>query len=948
MDSMPNLYVSSVLRDAARLKVDELNHAKNDFRRLYQQHAGKLSGNDLKTQLKELVDDVIKLYPSLEDADDFQFIFRCINQADDQSISQAKLLKIKQELLGRLQLHSRRLECSSLHVELMKEAMVSCDVTTSTAGKLASVDLDDDFEVVDSNELNDLLEKFEKETFATDDVDVATIEAYLTRLASDLGDSTLLTKLHEDVREFAEEALSDGMEIGQDFMMWCVADLLKNDLISEEKKRILSDYLQSPIALKELASIINAKSLRLWDYKNAEAGLLVTVRQDAQGTPRVAIEEGIIDMLLLHCVGIGFSMKLKSCLDSYVGCSESFKSLYLQVEERVKRDFFLGRHPLQMLPPLPPVNVCSMCHPYPPAPMPPPPPDMGMCPPPPPMMDMCPPPPPPEVIVVPTINYKKKSKAGRWVNHRMVNIGGLDNLRNRYYLRDFFLSHLPEEDGCSPNVTPMEEVQANLIKTLAVQGELRKAFDGQVRVGSVKFNALCSSLPHKTILTVLKFLGFPEETFNMFEHFLSAKLNIGPAVRGAPDRVLPRARGVPEGHALELFFTEAVMCFLELIVRQSTGAYLYRLKDRCYFIGNNEQYLLFEEQALRFADVMGLDISFERSRSLGLLTFADDNISINDREADAYAHIVKKQLDACTTVFDWVRVWNNTIGTYAAHLFGPLSKIMGKAHLHSVKKTYKSMFDIVLENGDLTAHITSLLSKHIKLGPSIAVEPLIYLPQAYGGLGVKNPFVTLALAHEMPEDPNADIASFLASEEAYYHAAAANYAILDADGRARKLEAIFENDQARIDAALGPDRDLSVFMSKDELVAYRERARYPVLPFPPFPAPYSPTAVPSLTNLYDDLLTEVSDDVSCSEKIQDEVCRLSGKGDMRSYRHLSGEDRWVLQLYGDECFEAYGGLEIWCGENVPQEVLRVVRGGTWDDDDDDSSTGSYVSGFTEP
>lgn len=944
MDTMPPLYVSPMLREAASLKVEEFNRAKNDFKRLYHLHSGRPNGADLRTQLKDLFEYVIKIDPSVEHDDDSEIISRYFKHADDRSISQTKLLKIQQALLGRLRKHFCRLECSSVHVQLMNEVIAPCDSTVSTASKLASVDLEDDFEVVDSHEPNQVLEKFEKEAFATDDVEIDAIEAYMGGLGVQLS-------LREQEIDAGEESIPEDMEIGQDFMMWCVADLLRNDLISEDKKRTLSEYLQSPIALKELTSIINAKPMRLWNYKDAEKGLPVTIRQDAKGQPCVVIEEGIVDMLFLHCVGIGFAMKLRGCLDGCAGYSKVFDLPYLTIEESNKREFFLGRHPMKMMPPMPPANICSMCHPfppqsYPPVPMPPPPPVVEVCPPPLPVVEICPPPPPPPPPGF--LGSWPRKRAGKVkLGYGWQNRPNLESVRQQKYLRDFFVSRLPEEDGCSPTVTSMEEVQAKLIRTLVAERELRKAFDGEVSIGSVKFNTLTSSLPHKTILAVLRFLELPEAFIELSKRFLSAKLNIGPAVRGGLDRVLPRARGVPEGHALELFFTEAVMCFLELSVRQSTGTYLYRLKDRCYFIGNNEQYLAFEEEVAKFADVMGLDIDFERTQSIGLLTLADGSISINGPEADEYAKSIKKQLDACTTVLDWVRVWNSTIGTYAAHLFGPLSKIMGKQHLHAVKNTYKIMFDIILGNRDLTAHITALLSKHIKVDSAVAIEPLIYLPQAYGGLGVKNPFIALALAHEMPEDPLKEIENFLSSEEAYYKAAVTNYAVLDAEGRARKLESIFENDQTRIDAALGPDRDLSVFMSKEELIAHRERAGYPTLPIPPYPAVWSPIAVPSLTGVYDSLMLEVSDDISCSNKILDEVRRLSGKGDMKTYRRLSEEDKWVLQLYGGECFETYGGLEIWCGESVPQEVLRVVRGGAelYDDDDDSCSTVSYM---TEP
>jgi hypothetical protein len=120
------------------------------------------------------------------------------------------------------------------------------------------------------------------------------------------------------------------------------------------------------------------------------------------------------------------------------------------------------------------------------------------------------------------------------------------------------MSRLPIEDGCTPKVTAAEEVQADLIKTLAAELKLRKAFDGVVHTGAAKFESLASSLSHKVVLTILKFLGVSETSLGFFQGFLATKLNV--TARGAPNCVLPRAHGVPEGHALELLFTEAVMC----------------------------------------------------------------------------------------------------------------------------------------------------------------------------------------------------------------------------------------------------------------------------------------------------------------------------------------------------------------------------------------------------
>lgn len=201
--------------------------------------------------------------------------------------------------------------------------------------------------------------------------------------------------------------------------------------------------------------------------------------------------------------------------------------------------------------------------------------------------------------------------------------------------------------------------------------------------------------------------------------------------------------------------------------------------------------------------------------------------------------------------------------------------------------------------------------------------------------------ITLNIAHELRDKPDELITRYLETEERYYNHAKENWAQLPPDAHERKIEAIFGNNDARIAQVLGADRDPTVFMTKNEFTQHRERIAYPDLETTaPF---YVLPRRPMLTDLYSDLLNEPTDDMSSSEKVSDDVRRLSGKGDMKSWNKLSGEDKWVLQLYGDECFERYGGLEMWVGELVPQEILKAVRGGDWDDSDDDDS--SYNSEY---
>lgn len=935
MEAKLHFSISPVLKEAVELRIDELGRAKDAFIRHYQSDATSAANGNTIVRVKELLEEITTLNPELENDDDLEIMARYINQAStNHAVSESKVLKFEMQLRGKLSRHLSRLEISMLHCQLLREALDTGHTDIPTFDKPESIDLEDDFEVVEK-ELDEVLEKFEKETFATGDTSAEEVKAYLSGLLDDEGDSSGLEELRDKLQTFETELQSDGLEMDQDFLMWCILDLLKNRLISEERKKTLEAYLQSPIALRELVSVLNIKPVRNFAYKDAEKGLPVAALQNAEGQYSIIVEEGVIDSLFLHALGMRWAMKLKSFFKQFKLHSTAFTYPDLSKEETDVRSYFLHRDPGELPPPNAP---CSIWPPdFPPVPMPPPPampPGMGTGMPPP------PPPPPPAVMVIPSRNrdkvkIKRKScylppppppPPPGW--------GSVAHARLDNYTGAFFMSRLPTEIGSTPNIRPAEEVQASLIKTLAVERRLRNRLDGQAHAGSAHFKSLASSLPHQAILTVLKFLGFGQSSLDVFGGFLSAKLNIGPVGRDAPDRVLPRARGVPDGHALELVFVETVMFFLELAVHKKTKSLLYRLKDSCYFVGNDEEYKLYRYEVRKFANIMGLEVEMEDTQSIGLLSL---DTGIDSNQVITYAHRVKKQLQSCKSVLEWVGLWNNSIGTYAAHLFGPLANVFGKAHQEEVKKAYSVIYDIIFEGGSLTAHIERLLTTSGRTDPPVSIDALIYLPQAYGGLGVENPFITLGLAQQLPDDPEADLKTYLEEEDLYYKRAADNYALFDANVYARKLAFIFNNDKERIDAVLGPDRDLTVFMTKEELVSVREKTTYPNLLTPPgYPYMYMSTKLPSLYDVYRDMLAEPKDEMPESEKIRDEVRRLEGNGDMESWRSLSAEDKWVLQLYGDECFEKFGGLEMWIGEHVPQEVLKLVRGVAWEDDDGSS------------
>ena len=395
----------------------------------------------------------------------------------------------------------------------------------------------------------------------------------------------------------------------------------------------------------------------------------------------------------------------------------------------------------------------------------------------------------------------------------------LNDERYRNYIRNFFLSRLPKRVGCTPESVSSDETQAELLKTLATELRFGEAFDGSVHGLTANFESFASSLPHQTILTVLKFLGVPELWLDIFTRFLSAPLNMGPIVRGTSDQILARKRGVPLGHGFETFFTEALLFFLDLATHQKTNAYLFRLRDNCYFVGKEQERNDVLCEINSFAKVMGLNVHTMNSldtQPIGLLRLATTPvaISIDNVSVDKYARRVKKQLKSCTAVISWIRTWNSTIGTYAAHHFGPLASVFGKAHLDAVTKAYNRIHELIFDGSNLTAHMKNLLATHLGrtlTDPPLALEAIMYLPLAYGGLGVKNPYITLNLVRHMMEHPEKEIESYLEQEKNYYEAAKDTFNSMTPEKQGEKLSALFHDNKARITTVLGADVDPTKF-----------------------------------------------------------------------------------------------------------------------------------------
>ncbi|KAJ4311318.1 hypothetical protein N0V94_007992, partial [Neodidymelliopsis sp. IMI 364377] len=350
---MTSVTVDTLLREAAELRIDELNQSKQAFRIRYDIGTLRPAEGTLRKRVIALLHDIQKLDPFLEDDDDLKIISRFIEQAtDDSLVSDSKLLKYEEQLLSKLEKHANRFDITSLHMDLMTEAMEASQNVAPVAGKVDAMTLDDGFELVE-NDLEELMEKFESDTFTAKHVDEEKLKAYLEDLTklSNVPDSVMwnpLNDLRRCMKDFGQEFLDGDIVIDSDEMACCIVDLLKNDLISGEKKKILERYLQSSIAAEELLATLNTKSIRHWNWSNADKGLPVTARQNSEGQYHMTVEEDLVTMLFLHCVSMIWAQKLKKCLLNFFENSASRIARTISADDTARYQFFLDQVPFEL------------------------------------------------------------------------------------------------------------------------------------------------------------------------------------------------------------------------------------------------------------------------------------------------------------------------------------------------------------------------------------------------------------------------------------------------------------------------------------------------------------------------------------------------------------------------------------------------------------------------
>ena len=795
----------------------------------------------------------------------------------DTSVPESKLLAFEQKLRSHLEQGCTKLDLAHLYSRLLTEWIGSSTSAEAESEDLEGSGSDESFEVVQDTakaRLEQLRDKFARVVFGPLETDEAKIESYLSKLFEGDHGARALERLRDEVSGFGERALGESFRLDDQHLRWCIKALLKNDLLNDEKKASLNDFLKDEAVLAEIRDVLNMRfrDLKDWSWNLGDEGMPVVPRQSLNGKWRVMMDEDVLEALLTHWIGTCWAVCMKRVLTNTRYSARLWKQ-YTRIpdDEKAKREYYFNEWSYGRM--------------------------TG-----------------PNSVAQERQNiYNNDFFMAPLPSKEFEEAGGYDD----------------DEDTPSSDAKSPKDIKQLLLRTLATEIIMRRSLDGEVAVVQSDFQWFATGIAHTTVIAVMRFMGFQEEWITFFKKVLEPPLNM---LDGNPVRT--RKRGLPMAHVFEKLLGELVLFFMDLAVAHHDGMILYRFHDDLWLAGSPSACSAAWKTMEEFAQVMGLEFNKNKTGSVYLTdgkrvknsnvakALPEGPVAMNFLVLDpkygnwvidkdhVQEHVVQlqKQLTGSKSVLQWIKTWNSCIGRFFSYTFGEPAHCFGKEHLNNILRTHRDMQNFLFNSTEtgvsVTEHIKHMLSKNFDMND--VVDSFLFMPESLGGLGLKNPFIPLLLLrHDVCDDPEARMAKFHDDELKEYNQAKKYFESMSERERRRKYKDAFEEeDDDEIEPSLSW-KDAQTFMSFDEFTKYRERTSS------------------DLHRLYTYFLKQPKEvGVAKSDRVKNGLTSL--KYPLES-GEMDAEMLWKVQFFEDELFDKFGGLEVVDKGLLPLGVLKALK-----------------------
>lgn len=722
--------LSQTLSSITAIKLDELSNQRSSF------EAGKAellkAVNDEPDQSKkvQILLDRVEGLSSMGKLNDnplisLQNIRQFLQQAErDPSVSTKLQQDWQMKLQKELNVHSLKYEYASLYGRLVNEWL-----SVSNAGNAS--DKPSEFEEVGRKEMHEQRATWEGYVFKAKETDTAAIKTYLEKLFnSNSAIQIAYTILAYKTKKFEEE-MAKTVHFDDVSLEWVIRGLLRSDLVTDEKRKVLKDFLNNKVVLAEVADVLNMRMASLDKWQWDPAGTPVEQRRQLNGRYRFYHDEDLLQTILLRYIGTKWSVYFKDALKCFATTPDVWKPLAAPVPESEKRrrEYFIG--------------------------------------------------------------YDGSHSAGSVQRKRKVHFRNeifLEQLAAKIdEKRGGYDSDSVEEDD---NRKSGQQVTQTLLHTLVTEMIMGTRLGQEPVVVRSDFKWFGPSMPHSTMFTVLRFFGVSDRWIDFFRRALQAPMKF---VQDGPDApVQIRKRGTPISGPLSDMLGETVLFCLDFSFNQQTGgALLYRLHDDIWFWGSEKTCVAGWNVMTEFAQLMGLEFNESKTGSVkvsrkagkpgkvpaslpkgdvrwGFLKLDSETgrFLIDQESVDAHVEELHRQLAACKSVFDWIQAWNVYGARFFTNNFGKPAQCFSQAHVDMLLDTFARIQRKLFAStgGSVTSTLKQMITE--RFGVSDIPEGYLYFPSSMGGLDLKSPFVDLYLVrNKVSENPDEFMDDFLKAEK---------------------------------------------------------------------------------------------------------------------------------------------------------------------------------------
>ena len=766
------------------------------------------------------------------------------------------------------------------------------DATRVATAEAASDDvkMDDsstisNFQDVGRKEMHEQRAQFESIIFKPLDTDATAIEKYLEDIFSSKEAQRQLVDCRIGIESFGRRLFDNPFT--PETVKSTIQSLLNADLLSNEKRTTLQEFMRDKTVLGEVADVLNMHLFSLSSWSWPEEGVPVEMRRHLNGKYRIFMDEDIIQAIFLHFIGLKWSVEFK----------ERFTNIFNS------RAWNSGAQPL------PKTIIRKMREQF----------DQE-----------------PEEYL-PTAKWERTIDQKRWnMQSKMFFMSQLpDNIDDVRSYNENNETDIEESDyetdiEESDNETDIEEwdrrherttpvkTKQTLLRMATTECLLNTTLHGKFTILRSDFSWFGPSLSHTSLITVMRFFGVQEIWIDFFQRFLNAPIKF--SADGPTAFVQTRKRGVPISHSISDLLGEVLLFTMDFAVNQKTnGLFLYRIHDDFWLWNKDEERVVTAwEEMKKFTKLVGLEFNCEKTGSSsigdaalhpslpkgdikwGFLKFHQTGkFMIDQSQVDLHITELKRQLSAASkqSIFAWVTAYNKYVSSFFINNFCfPTAHCFGQEHVATVIETLERIHRAIFPEHH--SSVTEYLADWIKRDFDITGIPegWFYWPICMGGLEVKNPFIVAnSVRRELYHDPVWKLKRAFQMEEIQYTLAKEKW-------------------EAGKNSHFTSGGD---FLSFEEYTGLREQR------------------LSCWTDQYKDLLSDPSSskvlmtrDIEAAVKnVSQGTGKLTGTGGIskNGWKHMSDYWKWVVAFYGPSMVDMWGGLEVVRPGQLPVGMVTFWR-----------------------